>query len=267
MQIDDFDPQDIRNLGRPLYFRLDKYIETIEMFIRSDEIQTALWLLDNPPGWHRDNYPPELTEIRNKLYQNTYDQVEYATDNEEAECTREFGEAQWDNGYMFPRAGIISKIVKEYNDALKVPWIFDLGCSHGNLPLGLLKSGHKFHYRGAGMNHRIIEKVKGWVGDSWRDKPDDGRNTILYCTEVLEHCFSPEEIVHSAYKVGVEFDLILLSVPKYTLGGGLPDWSTRRLGHVRTWTPNEFITFANKHWPGYKWSFHDAFSMVIVGVK
>jgi hypothetical protein len=73
--------------------------------------------------------------------------------------------------------------------------------------------------------------------------------------------------VHTAAKQGVDWDVVLLSVPKYTMGGGLPDWDTRRLGHVRTWTPSEFLEFANRHWPNRTWQLYPEFSMVLVGRK
>jgi hypothetical protein len=146
--------------------------------------------------------------------------------------------------------------------------VFDLGCSHGNLPLGLIKQGLDFTYKGVGMNHRIQQKVREWVDDRWFEKKPDADNpTILYCTEVIEHCMNPHDVIHTAYKQGVDWDVILLSVPKYTLGGGLPDWDTRRLGHVRTWTPKEFHDFADHHWPGYSWTLYDSHSMVIVGKR
>ncbi len=229
----------------------------------------ALLMLEQIPGWWRDNYPQELTEIREIIYRQTYDQIEYATDDEEADCPREMGEEQWVNDYCYPRAEILNAIVRTYNTAPHnkwAPWIFDLGCSHGNMPLGLIKGGLDFYYRGAGMNHRIVQKLKSWVGDRWSDMPLAPKQpTILYCTEVIEHCFRPEDIVHSAHKVGVEFDQIVLSVPMYCLGAGLPDWKTRRMGHVRNWTPDEFIKFANKHWPGYSWTIYKSNSMVLVG--
>lgn len=261
---------DINEIGRPLYWNLSDHVKSIVQMIRADELQIALRMCDEIPGYYRDNYPRELSELKRKIYEQTYDQIEYATDDEEAECTREFGEAQWTNGYMHPRAEIIAEIVRNsVGQQKQAPWIFDLGCSHGNLPLGLLKElGPCFNYRGAGMNYRIQAKVKEWVGaEVWRERPAEGQPTILYCTEVIEHCFSPEEIVHSAYKVGTNWDYILLSVPKYTLGGGLENWDTRRLGHVRTWTPNEFLAFADKAWPGYRWTYYDAHSMVIVGKR
>jgi hypothetical protein len=264
-EVDEFDVNDIKNLGRPLYWRLDQHISAIEQMIRADELQEALRMCDQVPGWWRDNYPPELAEIKRTLYRQTYDQIEYATDDEEAECTREFGEAQWDNGYMYPRAELVSVLLRSLFP--RSPWIFDLGCSHGNLPLGLIKSNYGFRYCGAGMNKRIQDKVKGWVGEHWSDKPVGDQPTILYCTEVIEHCFNPHDIVHSAYKVGVTWDHIILSVPKYTLGHGLPDWQTRRLGHVRTWTPREFMRFADESFPGYEWMLYDSHSMVLRGVR
>lgn len=259
-----FDVNDPKNMGRPLSFDLDTHVQSIVQMIQADEIQIALKMCDDIPGWYRDNYPKELTDIKNTIYRQTYDQIEYATDDEEAECTREFGEAQWENGYMYPRAEIITSLLSSIPET---PWIFDLGCSHGNLPLGLMKSKQAMNYYGVGMNYRIQNKVKEWVGLDWCDRPKAGQPTILYCTEVIEHCFNPHDIVHTAKKTGVDFDYILLSVPYGTLGGGLPNWEDRRLGHVRTWTGKEFSTFADQAFPGYAWTLYQAHSMVIVGKK
>lgn len=262
---DSFDLRAGENIGRALYWRLDTHIAAVEQLIRADEIQMALQLLDMIPGWQRDRYPKELTEIRNTIYRQTYDQVEYATDDEEADCPREMGEGQWVSQYCYPRAEILETLIKSLWP--RSPWIYDLGCSHGNMPLGLIKAGHNFLYKGSGMNHRIIQKLKGWVGEKWSDLPIGDQPTILYCTEVIEHCMNPLDIVHSAHKIGIRFDHILLSVPMYCLGAGLPDWKTRRLGHVRNWTPQEFHDFASKHWPGYIWQLYKSNSMVLHGTK
>lgn len=257
----------LNGLGKPLHWDLTKHIEAVDQMIKADELQIALKMMDDIPGWYRDNYPEELSEMKAKLYQQTYDQAEYGTDDEEAGCEQEFGESQWTNGYMHPRAEIISEIMTKYNSENFHPWIYDLGCSHGNLPLGLMKSGFKFTYLGRGMNWRIEEKVKQWVYKHWQEKPAKGEPAILYCTEVLEHMFNPHDLIHSAYKVGVDFDQILLSTPLYTLGGGLPEWRNRRVGHVRTWTPKEFQEFAIKAFPGYQWTYYHSYSMVLVGKK
>lgn len=265
----------MNEIGKPLFFDLEVYKQAVIGMIRADELQFALTMLDNLPGYYRDLPPAWVAEIRATIYRQTYDSIEYATDDDEANCTREFGEAQWTNGYMHPRAEIIAKLVREINGQGMVPWLYDLGASHGNLPLGLLQEKLEFTYCGVGMNHRILQKVKGWVGSKWRNtpladqaNPKAGQNlSILYNTEVIEHMMNPLDAVHSSHKPGIDWHYILLSVPMYTLGGGLPDWDTRRMGHVRTWTPREFADFADKHWPGYKWEMTLSHSMVIVGKR
>lgn len=269
---DKFDQKNLSNVGRPLYWKLDNHILAIEQLIRADELQMAIQMLDMVPGWWRDNYPEALVDIKKTLYQQTYDQIEYATDDDEANMERETGEGQWTGEYCYPRAEILTQIIKQMNDKTHHPWIFDLGCSHGNMPLGLIKYSNEkstlgFKYCGVGMNKRIVEKLKGWIGPQWKDRPTDRQKTILYCTEVIEHCMNPMDIVHSSYKVGVDWDKIVLSVPMYCLGAGLPDWKTRRMGHVRNWTPHEFQTFAMKNWPGYVWELYKSNSMVLVGSK
>jgi hypothetical protein len=262
---DSFDQKDMANVGRPLYWKLENHIAAIEQLIRADELQMAIQMLDMVPGWWRDNYPKELTEIKKTIYRQTYDQIEYATDDEEADCPREMGEGQWTGDYCYPRAEVLETLIKSLKP--HIPWIYDLGCSHGNMPLGLIKAGIDFSYKGVGMNHRIVQKLKGWVGEKWSESPLETQPTILYCTEVLEHLMNPMDIVHSAFKIGVDFDSILLSVPMYCLGAGLPDWSTRRMGHVRNWSPMEFQLFAMKNWPGYTWTLYKSNSMVLTGFK
>lgn len=268
---DEFDRMAPENMGRPMFFDMRVYCAAIEMMICADELQLALQMINNPPAWYRQNLSPQLQDLKKKLYQNIYDQIEYATDNEEADCPREFGENQWlggmDEGYTFPRSTIITEAVEQLNGVEKIPWICDLGCSHGNLPLGLLKLGKRFSYRGLGMNHRIVEKLKGWVGEAWQDKPWHKQEAWLTCFEVIEHCMNPMDIVQSAYKIGVEFDRIYLSVPNGCLGHGLSNWKDRRMGHVRGWTAQEFLEFAQKNWPGYSWTCYPAVSIVLEGFK
>lgn len=255
-------------IGKPLYWDLENHVAAILQMIRADELQIALKMLDDVPAWYRTNYPKELSDIKRKLFMNTYDQIEYATDDDEASCPREMGEQQWTSAYCFPRGEIITQEVQKLNSAGKAPWIFDLGCSHGNMPLGLYKLGLVFTYLGKAMNLRASEKIKEWLGPIyWREKPNDYQEKWLVCTEVIEHCFAPEEIVHSANKLGHAFDQIFLSVPLGCLYGGLHNWDSRRLGHVRGWTAEEFAAFAKQSFPGYKWTQYISHSQVLHGVK
>jgi hypothetical protein len=117
------------------------------------------------------------------------------------------------------------------------------------------------------MNHRAAAKVKEWMGELWADEPKADQPKILVCTEALEHAWDEGDIVRAAYKMDQEWDQIFLSTPLGCLGGGLPNWKTRPLGHVRGWTPSEFSEWAMKAWPGYKWTLHKSHSMVLHGKK
>jgi hypothetical protein len=264
----EFDPTDPKNLGRPLHFDLSVYAEAIIGMIRADEIQLAMHMLDNPPAYYREHYPPELEAIRATLYRNAYDQIEYATDDDEFDMANHPTVAveQWLGNYCYPRGALITAEVVTLNSQGKSPWILDVGCSHGNLPLGLMHLQAGFTYCGKAMNYRAMKTLKDRLGDVWRDSPDPDQPTMLVCTEVIEHCFNPQDVVHTSHKAGVRFNQIVLSVPLGCLYGGLKDWDSRRIGHVRGWTPDEFLAFANKGWPGYQWTIYRHHSMVIHGV-
>lgn len=262
---------EVSDIGKPLYWTVERHVEAVEQLIRADEIEMAIQMCDMVPSYYRlpERYPKELSVIKQVVARQLYDQIEYSNDDEEAECTREFGEAQADNGYQYPRLHVLEQIIGVITPTNPV-WIFEIGCSHGNMPLALLKHGAQdWEYKGVGLNWRIVQKVREWVGDRWNDKPcpEKSQKTILYCTEVLEHCSRLEDIVTTALKECVDWDVVILSVPLNTLGGGLPSYTDRRLGHVRCFNEQDLYKFADKHWPGLKWEITLADSMVIVGRK
>ena len=257
----------MNDIGKPLFWSLDAHIQAIIQMIRSDELQIALKMCDDVPAYYRENYPKELTEIKQKLYKQIYTIFEYGNDDDEAGWNKEEAADQWFNGYCHPRAEIITEECKKLNANMNRPWIFDLSCSHGNLPLGLLKAGIDFTYLGRSMNHRAAVKIKDWIGDAWQDKPKTIQPKILVCTEALEHAWDPQDIVRAAYKENVDYDQIFLSTPLGCLYGGLADWDTRRLGHVRGWGSKEFMQFASDNWPGYEWKYYKSHSQVLHGKK
>lgn len=265
--MDQFDQSDVANLGRPLYWRLDQHIAAIEQMIRADEIEIALKMLDQIPAWWRENYPQELTEIRTTLYRNLYDTFEYASDSDEAGWAKEDAEAQFLTAYTYPRAEILLDTVKQFNAQGLTPWVFELSTSHGLLPLGLKKHGAIFRFAAKNLNQPALLKVKEWLGPVWADEPSRDQPTVFVFTEALEHAYREEDLRQSYYKLGIDFDVVILSVPYGCLGGGLPNWRERRIGHVRGYTRNDFIKLANDYFPGRKWELTPAYSMVLKGVR
>jgi hypothetical protein len=266
-----FDVNDPANMGRPLFWSLDNHIIAIEQMICADEIQMALKMCDEIPGWYRDNYPQELTEIKNTLYQQCYDQFDYSSDHDEANFTKDEVIAQCFSSYTYPRADILAEDLMTYQTSGKVvtqPWLFEISPSHGWLPVGFDNKKLKFNFFGKNLNQKALAKIKEWLTPGvWQEKPALGQEKWLINFESLEHMWFPHDLEQASKKMGHDWDRIYLSTPKYTLGCGLSDWRTRRLGHVRTWSPGEFSEFAKKAWPGYTWSLWPAHSMVLVGKK
>ncbi len=263
--LEEFDREDIVNLGRPLFWNLDIHMAAITQMICADEIEISLEMLSKIPSWYRENYPKELSEIKNIIYRQLYDQFDYNDDEEEATWTREDAEAQGESPYVYPREPVLAEEIKKYNDAGLTPWIFEISPSHGSVVLNLMKRGLKFKYFGKNLNQRALKKVKEWTLDFWQESPHEGQKTILVNFESLEHTFYGQTIEQSAKKMGITFDKILLSTPLHTLGGGLPNWFSRRLGHVKCFSKSDFLKFANESFPGYSWNLIIHHSQVLCG--
>jgi hypothetical protein len=105
------------------------------------------------------------------------------------------------------------------------------------------------------------------LGEHWSSKPEPKQRKVFICFEMLEHLARPEEIFHHYVKAGGDFDTILLSTPMYTYGGGMPNWYECDLGHLRTYTPREFLDYAKKHWPFHKWELQTGPVMCLIGEK
>lgn len=255
------------DIGRPAFWILEDHIKAIEGMIRADEIIIALEMCDKIPGYFRENYPPELTALKSQLFKRLYNQFVYSSDDEEAGISREKAEGEITSGYMYPRGEILRAHLDELAKLPVVPWIVDLGCSHGHLPMGLQKLGYSFNYLGLGMNYRAVQKIKEWLETGvWQDEPHASQRKILVCFETIEHMYDEGDLERGVKKLGVEFDDIFLSVPYGTLGGGIFDWN-RPIGHVRTYTQQDFINLANKVFPGYQWALTVSHSLVLQGSR
>jgi hypothetical protein len=268
--LQDFDQIDLKNLGRPFFWSLDNHIIAIEQMICADEIEIALKMFDQVPAWYREpeNYPEELTRLKKLLYQNLYDQYQYAADEDEAGWTKEKVIEQFMGGYCFPRGEVLRDIIARYNAQGQAPWVCELSPSHGPIPIGLLSLGLKFNFYGKNLNHAALVKLKGWLEPGvWRETPQVDQPRVFVCCESLEHAFDEESLYRSYEKLGLTFDEIVLSVPYGCMGGGLPNWKTRPIGHIRGYTVSEFTGLAQRFFPGYQWQLYKSVSMVLHGVK
>lgn len=265
----EFDVTDPANMGRPWYFIPEDYAQSVVQTAKSDEINFAREMLKNVPGWYRKpgNYPSEFRQIKRDLAKNQYSLFDYSDDRDERSYTLELVRDQIKSNYMFPRLDVIDEFLSNENSNGKMPWLFEISPSHGNLPIALMDKKRQFTFFGRNMNHLATKRFREWLKpDIWNEKPHNNQQRWLVCYEVLEHASLMSDVVLEADKQDQDWDKIFLSVPNGTLGHGLPSLQ-RRLGHIRTFNAKEFVTWADNEWPGYSWRVVESISIVLVGER
>jgi len=247
-----FDAADPKNMGRPVYFNLDMYLAVVEQMISADEVERALWMLDNLPGWYRDNTPVEVKLMRNHLLKKLYNTIDYSN----IEYNRDIeldAETTCKLVFQFHRMRELKTLVER----LRNPYIVEMAPGGYMIPKGFKASNIKLEYLGLGLGttHKI------------NTLEDTHTTPIFVAFELIEHLHNPVEIYQCALKTGIDFHYICLSTPLYSWKGGNPKWYAADLGHLRTYTPDEFLSFARKYWPQYEWTITLSDEMYLQGKR
>lgn len=258
MILQEFDRQDRINVGRPNYFSVDDWLNLVSQYISADEVEKALWLLDNPPSWFTDHYPVRAKELRDRLFKQFFTTVDYAKD---PVSTAQIGACDGD----VPRGQIVVDYCKALNDQNIIPHVVE--CAPGNYWLaGLLeRSGVKFTYYAETIDQDLQRRAQEKLSDFWSKEP--GQHSIFVAFEFIEHISDTFQIYQSFLKNCPNARAVFLSTPRHCWGGGMANWSENALGHLRTYSPRQFHQFAIKYWPEFRWTLHDGHVMCLVGEK
>lgn len=235
--------------GRPLFFDLDKYLDSVEGMINADEVERAIWMLDNLPGYYRDHIPRRAKEIRTQLHKNLFTPVQYH--DEYGELDMEALRKAWPG-----RGKVIEDLVRGYNQQGLTPGVMEYAPGTFWLPIGLRASGLQFRYE---------FKCKDQVETDFEPPADDSPVNIFVALEVIEHLSNEWELYQNYLKFGRHADVVVISTPLYTINGGEDNWRARDLGHLRTYTPVEFRDKLSKMFEGYEWSGMVDESIILVG--
>jgi len=223
-------------MGRPSFFDVDKYLDCVEGMITADEVERALWMLDNPPAYFRDNEPERLKEIRQSLHQALFTPTQYAlADTETHDC-----DVEELKQYFPPRAEILGDLVNELNKDGKSPNILEIGPGAFWLPHSLTAQGLKFQYGYQSLG-----------GPGFESKLDVDAVNIFVAFELIEHLHNEWEIYQAYLKFNRKAQHVFLSTPTYTYGGGMREWRGQALGHLRAYTPREFFNSVSKMFQGF----------------
>lgn len=273
-KLQDFDVNDPINIGRPRFFDVNQYLDVIQQMGISDEVERALWMLDNMPGWYRDNKTVPMLQLKHWLQSKISTSVDYMNTLEHSKETQNLidGSKEEVVGLLtyLHRGNIIYELCKKLNSQNKIPHITELAPGSFWLPIALKKAEIQFTYEGNGLNKDQELLVKDYLKETWinaRNNPGSDRPTIFICFELIEHLQNPNEIAYHYAKHMTDFSYIFLSTPKYTIYGGNVNWTTEELGHLRTYTPKEFSDYAMNNWLGRKWTMFDGEVMVLMGEK
>lgn len=257
MIFQEFDRNDPVNRGRPSYFDPYLYLVVVEQMIAAEEIERALWMLDNPPGWYRMNPPESFKKLRDKLYEQFHTTIDYSNDRQD-DLTKFTPDEMVAYGHNSLRFKEVFDLVEKLNKEEIAPHIIEIAPGNGFLADYLLHTCCKFTYIGFGLGHRKVRATE-FIGYK--------QVNIFVCFEVIEHLHNPIEIYHHFIKQQLDFSYIFISTPYCTWKGGFPNWYEMKLGHLRTYNPKELAEFGVKHWPNYKFNIVADYEMVMIGKK
>lgn len=232
--------------GKPIYFNTDQFLHVVEQMINADEVERALWMLDNMPGYYRDNPPARALEIRDRLHKQFYTAVQYASEVGDG-VTPEAVLRAWPL-----RGEMLAMTIKRLNEVGAVPNVMEFADGTGWLATGLRAKGLRF-------THESLSLKGEYLNDS---KP---QASIFVAFEVIEHLADPWDIYRNYLKFDRQADLVFLSTPLYTINGGESNWQNRPLGHLRTYTPGEFQNVAERMFRGFKFEIVADDTMVAIG--
>ena len=98
-------------VGKPLFFNCDRYLDSVEDMINADEAERALWMLDNMPGYYRDYPPKRALDIKNALHLRLYTPIQYLTHQDKIEVNTKEILAKWPL-----RAQAVQSVVEKQNE-------------------------------------------------------------------------------------------------------------------------------------------------------
>ncbi len=218
--------------------------------IDADEIERAIILLDNLPAYYRDHIPNRAKDMHERLHKQTWTPVQY---KELYDCNLDSMANYWP-----ARADITANILRtEYANG-STPNLMEYAPGSFWLPYLLNKRGLAFTYQHIGLDGPPKElAVPQPTGKELVN--------VFVAFEIIEHLSNHWEIYQNYLKLEKPAKHVIMSTPLYTYAGGMNNWQTRELGHLRAYTPREFLEIAAKMFKNRQWKAWTDDTIVICG--
>lgn len=235
------------------FFDEKPFLHAANILVAADEPMRALQILENLPGYYRDNPPEAVLKTKMQIKKQLATPAFYMTNKYDALVRAEDAESVVDTTL---RGQKILADIKDFNAKNLTPHIVDLGPGEYWLPIGLWKKRALFSYQDVGLCVEAKQKAMPHIKSFAVSECPTDRPVVFIACELIEHLHNEEDILTDCLRVCNKMpDIIHISTPLYTYDGQQMhlEWTQKGdLGHLRTYTPKEFYETVTKMFAGYK---------------
>ena len=248
--------RDSKNFGQVDSWDPLKVAQVVQMLVDADEAERAIMVLDNVPAFYRDNQDPMLVDLRRDIVASMVTAHAYMSCDFDSNV--ELAKAEQIISHTL-RGMLIKAEVTKLNKQLKQPHIIDCGPGEYFVPLGLAQHQKVFTYEPIAMDGKAKTAFEALFEGFHVERQWKKTEPTIFCAlEIIEHLPSPDDLAIEAmrYTEGRGPDFIHLSTPHYTYDGCPKSPGRNALPHLRAYTPREFLSEANRIFPGYVWQLY-----------
>jgi len=252
-------------IGKPKHFDVEHALETVRQLVSADEVITALELLDKFPAFYRENPTTSMILCKENIYRKIATIQDYYKgewiDIDVDNIVKEYDTPR----YM--RCKVVEQLVEFWNKQERIPYICELGPGQYWTPIGMKSKGLRFTYKPITITGGVLHQAIDYLGSQLVTQPEFNQPHIFVCMEVIEHMFNLGDVYNYYYKEGLNAEHVVISTPKFCLGGGYKRDHADMIAHVRTFTTDEFMSFCKKGWPQLSWQYLDGETQIGIGSR
>jgi hypothetical protein len=251
----------MQKVGTLIRFDPKPFIDAANILMEADETERALALLENMPGYYRDVPPKEVADFKREIMAKIYTVQDYAC-NDGDSILRDIDLVSL--AKALPRGKMLMDDISEANESGFAPHIVDYGPGDYVIPLGMHGMGLKFTYEPIGLHDASMQEAKKYLESRWETNAK--RRSWFVAYEIIEHLHNPAEIRQQFDRIET-CERVYMSTPLYTFARGNPLWREKKCGHLRTYTPDEFVGYAKKYFREFNWELYPQEIMILRGKK
>lgn len=254
--------------GKIQSFDENKIYDVVTTYVEADEVERALWILNNLPGIYRDQMPLKLAKLRSEILKAMVTPHAYMSCDLDATVNKE---ENLKNFEILIRTKLVEGEAKRMQESgASLLNVVDVGPGEYMIPMGLKEKGVSFKYHPVFMDKKAYQAalpdIESVLDANYCTEPD---TTIFLALEIIEHLPAPVDLATECLRhCGGWPARIHLSTPMYTYDGSAKHWRKPcGLPHLRTYTPGEFLMEAQRTFPGYQWQLYPGVIMSLRGMR